>query len=149
MDGTPFEAELWQDGENLSMTLIIPERYEYFNGDEDYKTDCFKDGRIIPNGDEYEIHNYSALIVGMEDRGFVESMEVIQRYLYYILRLKLVSFTEDYYIASIQLLRDVDGNDVAAVNIVLKYNDNNMAETPLNFRDFPGKLKGPVLKIVK
>lgn len=149
VDGTPFEAELWQDGENLSMTIIIPERYEYFNGDEDYKNDCFKDGRIIPNGDEYEIHDYSALIAGMEDRGFVESMEVIQRYLYYILRLKLISFKEDYYIASVQLLRDVDGNDVAAVNIVLRYNDNNMAETPLNFRDFPGKPKGPVLKIVK
>ena len=101
---------------------------------------------------EIELRDFSALPIGMVDRGQESSLKIIQWYLEYVEGLELVEFTSSMRSCSVFYYTDVNGNDLVQVRTGLITNGIVEARTDLDFREFPyrqGTVNKSLLKVVK
>ena len=150
-DGNPFEAELWKDGSVTVLCIIIPERKDFLpdSGNHHGEHEGSTDGNIISFGKKTEWYNHSVLSFGMVDRGYLDSINIADRYVTYLIDTGLFYFTDTVRNGVVRLLTDVEGNDLACILVTLTADGCVEARTHLKFRDFPGRPRKTNLKIVK
>ncbi len=177
-DGLPFEAEVYSYGEGekqiKEFAIIFPdlgveeddcEEYEYEfdyaeeSNDEDkdwryteYYKKKTKESNVTGFSYEIELRDFSALPIGMVDRGQESSLKIIQWYLEYVEGLGLVEFISSMRSCSVFYYTDVNGNDLVQVRTGLITNGIVEARTDLDFREFPyrqGTVNKSLLKVVK
>ena len=140
LDGEiPFEAELFQYGENndlqkeISVLMpIIKNRSEL---------DCTQNnkGNVIGFEYEIEINDMSVLTVGMVENGQESDENTIRYYVELLENSGIIQFTGNLQSGSVFYFTDVNGNEFAQVHMGLITCGNQEAVTPLKFRKFPLK----------
>ena len=144
-NGVPFEAELWQTNGIMNLSVIIPEIIK----SDKQQENLLNDGNITGFHNEVNAVNGGVLAIGMVDRGMVDDINVIIEYVSLLKDHDIVEFESDMENGAVQLLTDVNGNDFAQIMIMLEADDELLAMTELDFRDFPNKKKKNHLKVVK
>lgn len=139
-DGTNYEAELWTYDEIVGLTVVIPEKNDFYSEDavRAHKKAKEQKDKLIGFSNEQQFISYGILCVGMVSDGEEESLEIIQRYVDYLCEMRIVSFTSNYYNGSVIYNVDENGNELAEIIITLKEDDLEYAETCLEFKSFPG-----------
>ena len=79
----------------------------------------------------------------------IDDINVIIEYVSLLKDYDIVEFESDMENGAVQLLTDINGNDFAQVMIMLETDDDLLAMTELDFRDFPNQKKKSHLKVVK
>ena len=143
--GVPFEAELWQTNGIMNLSVIIPEIIK----SDKQQENLLNDGNITGFHNEVNAVNGGVLAIGMVDRGMVDDINVIIEYVSLLKDHDIVEFESDMENGAVQLLTDVNGNDFAQIMIMLEADDELLAMTELDFRDFPNQKKKSHLKVVK
>ena len=143
--GIPFEAELWQTNGIMNLSVIIPEIIK----SDKQQENLLNDGNITGFHNEVNAVNGGVLAIGMVDRGIVDDINVIIEYVSLLKDHDIVEFESDMENGAVQLLTDVNGNDFAQIMIMLEAEDELLAMTELEFRDFPNQKKKSHLKVVK
>ena len=139
--GVPFEAELFEKDENLTMAVIIPTIYNYACKDKENDELSDKNTNIIVMHYEAESADYSVLDIGMVDDAMEESTDVVRNYVDFLANNDIVTFAFNLLNGAVLYSRDVLGNELAKVLITLREGEDLWAYTNLNFTEFPKKYK--------
>ena len=137
-DGVPFEAELWEEDNDLNLCVIIPEVFEI---GEKKKRIC-EQGLKKTEGVFYM--DKSVLKIGTTDLGDVDDIDVVIQYVEYLETFEVVSFLDNYRNGAIRLLQDSEGNNLVSIIIGLNIGDEVCAECSLNFRGFCDEKSGTI-----
>ena len=129
----------------MNLSVIIPEIIK----SDKQQENLLNDGNITGFHNEVNAVNGGVLAIGMVDRGMVDDINVIIEYVSLLKDHDIVEFESDMENGAVQLLTDVNGNDFAQIMIMLEADDELLAMTELDFRDFPNKKKKNHLKVVK
>lgn len=141
-DGTPFEAELWADGQDQVVQFILPEMD--FSEDE---VEPLTNGKVSGFRMEAEQMDASALVKGMVDRGYCNDISTVEPYLQYLESMGVLSFLGSMRNGCLHYLQDLERNRLAGVIISLTINGAPSAQTTLHFRNFPSHSK-PKLTLI-
>lgn len=136
-DGVPFDAEAWETDGDLMVTFYLPSMLD----EEDFSDEPFpesSDGMQVFHSQQ-QFFGEQALCVGMVDDGTIESWELLNAYVQFLIDSDLVEFCTDVLNASGMFLIDVMGNDVVAITITLAMGDDITAMTKLDFIPFKEK----------
>lgn len=144
-NGIPFEAELWLTNGILNLSVIMPEIIK----SEKTQENILNDGNILGFHNEASAINGGVLAIGMVDRGMIEDLNVIIEYVTLLKEHDIVEFESDMENGAVQLVTDINGNDFAHIMIMLEQDDELLAGTELEFRDFPNQKKTHPFKVVK
>lgn len=139
--GVPFEAELFEKDENLTMAVIIPTIYNYACKDKENDELSDKNTNIIVMHYEAESADYSVLDIGMVDDAMEESTDVVRNYVDFLANNDIVTLAFNLLNGAVLYRRDVLGNELAKVLITLREGEDLWAYTNLNFTEFPKKYK--------
>ena len=137
-DGTPFEAEYWGDGNSYSISVIIPEKKEFISDD---RNNIQNDSNIVEFHNCVMSYDNAILCQGMVDEGIEEELIVIQKYVYYLIDIGIVTFCSEVLNGAVFYRIDILGNHLAEIKINLKENGEELAKTKLNFKKFPNTKK--------
>lgn len=150
--GVPFEAELFEEDDALTMAVVMPAIYnDAYEGHED---DELSDENINITAMHYDVESldYSALDYGMVDDAMEENTDVVNDYVQFLVRNGLVTYASNLINGAVLYRVDVLGNDLAKVLITMKEGETFWAYTDLDFNEFPTvkrSNKKPVFKVVK
>lgn len=133
-DGTPFEAEMWRDGDDISVTVYMPEKDEFSQIDKPEKTE---NEQIVGFHYKVESNWNAALSVGMVIREYEAELSETQAYVYYLRDMGIFKFASNTYNGYIHFLTDIEGNDLVGINICLSRGNKVEATTKLTFKSFP------------
>ena len=133
--GVPFEAEIHTDGENMSLTVIMPSIFDPNAVDEDTEEDK-EDGNILGFRNTYEMVDNGILDIGMVDDGEEDDDNIVKKYVGFLEDAEIVSFASNILNGTVQYRVDVLGNDLTKIIITLKEGDDFWAYTDLDFRSF-------------
>lgn len=131
-DGVPFEAELFEDGETVTMSVILPSIFDS-NPVGDIKNKM--DSNIIGFRNECLAEDFSVLDIGMVDEGEEDELDVVQQYVDYLIDNSIVSFACNMQNGSVLYRVDVRGNDLTKVVITMSEPDEMWAYTDLDFNN--------------
>ncbi len=151
VDGLPFEAELFEKDEILTMAVIIP-KLDYDGCEDEKDGELLDDGtNIVPMHCQVMSFDGSILDVGMVDNGTEENIEVVMEYVNLLVDNGIVQFATDLYDGAVQYRTDILGNDLAKILITLREGEDFLAYTNLNFVEFKktqskNKLKFKVIR---
>lgn len=129
-EGIPFEAELFEDGETVTMSVIMP---SIFDSNPIGKIKHKKDSNIIGFRNECPAEDYSILDIGMVDEGEEDELDVIQQYVDFLTDNGIVSFACNMQNGAVMYRVDVRGNDLTKVVITMSEPDQMWAYTDLDF----------------
>lgn len=144
-NGLPFEAELWLLNGIMNLSVIMPDVINL----ESTGKNLLNDGKVAGFHNEVSAVNGGVLAIGMLDRGMVEDLDVIIEYISLLKEYDIVEFLSEMENGAVQLVTDINGNDFAHIMIMLEKDDELLAATELNFRDFPRLKKICPFKVVK
>lgn len=131
-DGIPFEAELFEDGDTVTMSVIMP---SIFDSNPIGKIKLKKASNIIGFRNECPAMDYSVLDIGMVDEGEEDELDVIQQYVDFLTENGIVSFSSNMQNGSVFYRVDVRGNDLTKVEITMSEPDEFWAYTDLDFNN--------------
>lgn len=135
-DGVPFEAELWEEDEDLNLCVIIPEIFEIEEKKKWIPEQGLKKTEGVFHMDK------SVLKIGTTDLGDVDDIDVVIQYVEYLEMFEVVSFLDNYRNGAIRLLQDSEGNNLVSIIIGLNIGDEACVECFLNFRRFCNEKSG-------
>lgn len=147
-DGTPFEAELWANGADISLSIVMPEFEETSGLSSPKLPDC---GNVVGFRNSLGCSDGSVLCIGMVARGEDDRLEAVQRYVKKLTDEGIVRFTTAAKNGSVLYVTDENGTDLVRVTIALVINGERQAVTPLNFKKFAGtsKQEGKVIPLFR
>ena len=134
-DGKPFEADLWLDGTNRTISIYLPEKEDFF----DSQVITRQKSKIMPFVLENPCMYNSVLGIGMVNREISATQKELNDYVEYLIRNGIVEFLTNMLNGSTIYLTDVEGNDIVCVNISLDIDNVEVAKSNLHFRSFPGQ----------
>lgn len=135
-DGVPFEAELWEEDEDLNLCVIILEIFEI----EEKKKRIPEQG--LKKTEDLFHMDKSVLKIGTTDLGYVDDIDVVIQYVEYLEMFEVISFLDNYRNGAIRLLQDSEGNNLVRIIIGLNIGDEACAECFLDFRRFCDEKSG-------
>lgn len=153
-DDLPFEAEMWEKGDETDVAFIIPAIYldilalklrdSSKNNSKQEKQDNLVYFR-------YEVDQWDSgvLAIGMVDNGYEENLYYIQNYVEILVNNELIEFISSLYNGNVQYLTDVNGNDFAKVVVTLKDSDGKYAICPLFFEKYEANKRKSNLRVIK
>ena len=150
--GVPFEAELFEKDENMTMAVILPAIFtDAYEGEDDGE---LSDENTSITAMHYEMESVdcSVLDIGMVDDAMEENMDVVKDYVYFLENNGIVTFASDLRNGAVLYRIDLLGNNLAKVLITLREGEEFVAYTDLDFYEFPKKHKNYVnhkLKVVR
>lgn len=129
-DGTPFEAELWSDGSEVNLSVVLPEQKEslIFNS-----LTC---GNIVGFHSSVSRSDGSLLCIGMVNRGEEDRIGSVQQYVKKLKDAGIVRFTTEAENGSVLYVTDKNGTDLVRIIIALQTKQGKCASTPLHFKKF-------------
>ncbi|MDO4976998.1 MAG: hypothetical protein Q4E53_07025 [Eubacteriales bacterium] len=149
-DGVPFEAELFEKDDVLTLSVVMPAIYNdntYFDDKEK------KDNQSNIIGIQYEVESmdYSILDIGMVDVAEEENKDVIEQYVDYLCNCDIVAFASNVFNGIVMYRIDHSGNELAKVMITLKEGDDYWAYTSLDFQEFDNHKRDskPVFTVIR
>lgn len=139
--GVPFEAELFEKDENLTMAVIIPAIFN--DAYEDEEDDELSDENTNITAMHYEVESvdYSILDIGMVDDAMEENTDVVRDYVDFLVNNRIVTFASNLLNGTVLYRIDVLGNELAKVLITMREGEDLWAYTDLDFTEFPKKHK--------
>lgn len=149
MDGIPFEAELECGAGEKTVHIILPEIPEFYDNED---VTYIQDGKVLPFRVTATSTDYGVLKIGMVDKQKEFTMKTLENYTYYLEKIGILNFTNQYYNGAMWALTDIEGNDLVEISVALKTKDLFYAECNLNFKPFPGrsiKRNGNIIKLKK
>ena len=129
-DGVPFEAELFRDDDEISISVLIPAIFDSNPVEE------IEGSKILYFRDEASFHDNSVLDLGMVDEGEEDELCVVQRNVDFLVDRGIIAFASDFWNGNVQYRVDVLGNDLNKIVVTLEDKDGVWAFTDLSFRDF-------------
>ena len=137
----PFEAELFEKDENLTMAVIIPAIFN--DAYEDEEDDELSDENTNITAMHYEVESvdYSVLDIGMVDDAMEENTDVVRDYVDFLVNNGIVTFASNLLNGTVLYRIDVLGNELAKVLITMREGEDLWAYTDLDFTEFPKKHK--------
>lgn len=132
--GVPFEAELFEADGTRTISVIMPSIYESNIVSEE--PDDEEDNNLIGFQMQVEEVDYSILDIGMVDEGEEDDLEVVQKYVDFLVRNEIVSFASNMINGTVMYRVDINGNDLTKVLITMKDKNGDIAYTDLEFRPF-------------
>ena len=139
VDGTPFEAELFEAGNSFGLAIYLP---VFENGDEKNFADPKSKVNVSGFKFEDEAMDNSIMDIGMVDGGIEEDDDIIHAYVNYVVASGLVEFTTDMWNGYVAYRTDINGHDFAKILITLSEGDKEYAYPlmlPRPFVDSPKK----------
>ena len=139
--GVPFEAELFEKDENLTMAVIIPAIFN--DAYEDEEDDELSDENTNITSMHYEVESvdYSVLDIGMVDDAMEDNTDVVRDYVDFLVNNGIVTFASNLLNGTVLYRIDVLGNELAKVLITMREGEELWAYTDLDFTEFPKKHK--------
>ncbi len=137
-DGTPFEAELWLDGDDLWATFVLPDK-GWEDGGEGTP--------VVPCAAPSEVRWASHLALGMVEHPEWERSPDLVRYVDWAEEQGLVQFSSQERAGVIHALTDVDGTDCVAVDVGLRVDGSELGSLTFELRPFPGQSRGKVVDL--
>ena len=149
-DGIPFEAEIFESGDILGLSVIMPQIYERtYKSNMTLKSD---DSNVVQLGQNVESYDWSVLPIGMVDEGVEEDLSVTLSYVDFLVEHEIVEFTGDMWNGAVMYVEDRACNMFARVIITLKEGNEFFGETDLELKEFPkvkDKKKKTEFKVIK
>ncbi len=148
-DGIPFEAELCQTKDELTLQVILPLIKDFYDEEtlrkiKESQDEFNKENDILlPNVESIDA---TILAIGMIDGGYSDDPSLFI-YVDYLEENDLVRFKTAYKNGALHYLEDSSGNHLVGVLITLEEHGKVLAETKLRFRPF--KKNHATIKIVK
>lgn len=139
--GVPFEAEMFEERENMSMAVMMPAIFnDAYVGKEDEK---LSDTHSNITGMRYEVNflDYSVLDIGMVDGPIEENIDIVKAYVDFLASNGIVIFDSDVLNGTVFYRIDALGNNLAKVLITMREGEDFWAYTNLDFKEFPKKRK--------
>lgn len=137
-DGTPFEAELWLDGDDLWATFVLPDK-----GWEDSDIGA----PVVPCAAPSEVRWASHLALGMVEHMKGERCPDLVRYVDWAEEQGLVGFCSQGRAGVAHALIDVDGTDCVAIDVGLRVDGEELGSLSFELRPFPGQSRGKVVDL--
>lgn len=140
-DGMPFEAELWTDGDEVSISVMLSQGY---------KPDI-KDGNdnVSPFRLQHDSINKGILYIGMVENGQEENLDVIIALVECLENQGIIEFEGQYRNGYVVYYTDREGTDLTYITVLLSDSEKEYGTTPLKFWDFPGRPKKKGFTVVK
>ncbi len=136
-NGVPFEAELFEKEEVLTMAVIIPaifnDAYEV-REEEEYLNEQTE---LLGMHYKVKSFDYSVLDIGMVDDIMEENIEIVRDYVDFLVHNKIVSFASDLLNGAVMYRVDRLGNNLAKILITMCEGEEFLAYTDLDFGEFP------------
>ena len=105
-----MEAEYCGNGDSSSISIIMPEKKEFYSGrKEKIKS---QDSTVIGFHNEVTVYDNSMLSYGMVDEGGEDELTIVQKYVDYVVVMGLVQFNSDVLNGTVLYRVDVLGNDL-------------------------------------
>lgn len=136
-DGTPFEAELWENSIGTrSMSILLPERPEFCSEERS----ALNAGNVTGIQWQHEkADDCSILPLGMVIREESLPISELEAYTAYLERMGLLHFVSPLRNGCLRALTDTEGHDLIWDIVTLSEDGELRAETPLTFRPFPNQ----------
>lgn len=144
-DGMPFEAELWENGENgRSMSFLLPvlDLSSHRNTDPEGNPEKVDD--LDPERESYlELpgepeRDCGVLAIGMAENGTEDDETIVFQYAEYLEEAGIFRYTGELRKRFVEYMTDPRGNLLAHVIITLSEDGRTEAEADLRFRPFFG-----------
>lgn len=127
-DDTPFVAELWKDGDDERLTIIMP-LLHLNDWDLEVLKKKFQDDLFHSEG--YSIDMKCSVAEGITDSEDEESMLMVTAYAEYLVRKGYVHFVNDYEGVCLSYGKDMIGNTVAIITVDMVIDGERYAETEI------------------
>ena len=137
-DGTPFEADLWLDGEDLWATLVLP--------DQGWEDEGARPP-VVPCAAPAEVRWACHLVLGMAERTGCESGPDLVRYVDWAEEQGLVGFSSQERAGVAHALTDIDGTDCVAIDVGLRVDGRELGGIAFELQPFPGRTSGKVVDL--
>lgn len=138
--GVPFEAELIDKDDTLTMVVIIPAIFnDFYEGEED---DVSSNENITAIHCEVKSSDYSVLDIRMADGAMEENTEAVRDYVNFLVNNGIVTFTSDLINGTVLYRVDELGNDLAKILITMREDKEFWAYTDIDLVEFSKKEKG-------
>ncbi len=150
--GVPFEAELFEKEESMTMAVIMPAIYNDIYEDKEDEELSDDSTNITDMHYEEKFYDYSVLDMGMVDDMMEENLDVVKNYVNFLENNGIVTFASNLLNGTVFYRVDVLGNDLVKVLITMREGGDFWAYTDLDFKEFPQKrknLKNTKFKVVK
>lgn len=131
-DGIPFEAEMFEVGDVVTVAFYLP-AFIFFSKEAE---ESAENPNVISFRSEDVMEDRSVLDIGMVDAGVEEDLEVVMEYVGFLTKHDLIFFTTDTINGAIEYRVDVNGNELVKILITISDGDDMPAYTDLNFRSF-------------
>ncbi len=132
-DGTPFEAELWSEGADVNLSVVMPELKESSEHPIRRPLTC---GNMVGFHSSVSCPDRSALCIGMVDRGEEDRIGMVQQYVKKLKDAGIVRFTTEVENGSVLYVTDKNGTDLVRIIVALQTGGDKCASTPLHFKKF-------------
>ena len=133
--GIPFEAELWNNANGQSPSVVMPEIFiveQMDNISDEYR-------KVVTYRNQAESMHEGVLTIGMVDCGVIDDFDLTIKYVDFLEEKGLIEFVAEMRNGTVFLNTDIEGHDLVNVTITLKEDGNFFATTPLQFRNFPNQ----------
>lgn len=150
--GVPFEAELYEEAENMSMAVIMPAIFNDANDGEENEKSFDSHSNITNMHYQVKFLDYSVLDIGMVDDAIEENLEVVKLYVNFLASSGIVIFDSDVLNGAVFYRVDALGNDLVKILITLREGEDFWAYTNLDIKEFPKKrksLRNTTFKVIK
>lgn len=131
-DGIPFEAEIFEAGSEMTLSVIFPSPFAPSLTTPPDKSDS----GILSFHDQFPMVDNGILDIGMADYGEEDDLGIVQKNVEFLVDRALVAFASDVCNGTVQYLVDIMGNELTKVLITLKSGDDFWAYTDLEIRPF-------------
>lgn len=146
-DGTPYEAELWNNREGgQSLTVLIPVQNFALSGhiaeiQENRKENTLNDLAAGKKEEDMELPSISSsdcgvLAIGMVEDGEEDDITVTFQYVEYLAAAGILRFTGEIRNGFVGYMIDISGTELAYIIVTLSVRGRTDAETNLHFRPF-------------
>lgn len=150
--GVPFEAELFEEDDVMTMSVIMPAIYnDAYEGQEE---DEVIDENINITAMHYDVESddYSVLDFGMVDDAMEENTDVVKDYVDFLVKNGIVTYASNLINGAVLYRVDVLGNELTKVLVTMKEGETFWAYTDLDFDEFSVNDKSnrkPVFRVIK
>ena len=130
--GVPFEAEIFEHEDEMTLSVIIPSIFDSNPVD----LPEMEESNILYFRDSFPTHDYGILDIGMVDDGEEDELDVTQKNVDFLVDNGIITFASNYWNGTVEYRVDELGNDLTKILITLKKGDEFWAYTDLDFRPF-------------
>lgn len=136
--GVPFEAELYQVGETMTLAVIMPQIFDSCDIEDEREN---LDSNVI--GFNYEVESWdgSVLDFGMVDEGIEDAESIVQKYVDFLVDTEIISFASNIWNGMVMYRTDVLGNSLVKILITLSEAEEFWAYTDIPISPFETNLK--------